>query len=155
MNHFEFITIHFTTLSHPPCLPIYLSRKENIYITNTVFWRPPANRRPTKQEIEICQPFLEKHIALINPKLLICVGSTAVSGLLGDLPNMSKARQINHLYQNRYLNFHLYETAKNFIFRPKSQLKHLLRQNSLLLNKLKNRKKDQHKLTLMQKEAVL
>ena len=44
---------------------VKLSRKENIYITNTVFWRPPANRKPTKQEINICQPFLEKHIALV------------------------------------------------------------------------------------------
>ena len=82
---------------------INLSRKENIYITNTIFWRPPANRRPTKQEIEICRPFLEKHIFLINPKLIVCVGSTAVTGLLGDKININTARSTNHLYQNKYL----------------------------------------------------
>ena len=82
---------------------IHLSRKENIYITNTIFWRPPANRRPTKQEIEICRPFLEKHISLINPKLIVCVGSTAVAGLLGDKININTARSTNHLYQNKYL----------------------------------------------------
>jgi DNA polymerase len=82
---------------------INLSRKENIYITNTIFWRPPANRRPTKQEIEICRPFLEKHISLINPKLIVCVGSTAVTGLLGDKININTARSTNHLYQNKYL----------------------------------------------------
>ncbi len=82
---------------------IGLSRKENIYITNTVFWRPPANRRPTKQEIEICRPFLEKHISLINPKLIICVGSTAVTGLLGDKITINAARTNNHFYQNKYL----------------------------------------------------
>jgi len=82
---------------------VKLSRKENIYITNTVFWRPPANRKPTKQEINICQPFLEKHIALINPKLLICVGSTAVSGLFGEKASINTARNTKHFYQNSYL----------------------------------------------------
>lgn len=82
---------------------VKLSRKENIYITNTVFWRPPANRKPTKQEINICQPFLEKHIALINPKLIICVGSTAVAGLFGDKTSINTARNTKHFYQNNYL----------------------------------------------------
>ncbi len=82
---------------------VKLSRKENIYITNTVFWRPPANRKPTKQEINICQPFLEKHIALINPKLLICVGSTAVSGLFGEKASINTARNTQYFYQNSYL----------------------------------------------------
>jgi uracil-DNA glycosylase family 4 len=82
---------------------IGLSRKENIYITNTIFWRPPANRTPTKEEKEICRPFLEKHIALINPKLLICVGSTAVTGLMGDKMNINTARNNIHQYQNQYL----------------------------------------------------
>lgn len=82
---------------------IGLSRKENIYITNTIFWRPPANRKPTPKEIEICRPFLEKHIALINPKLLICVGSTAVAGLLGDKVQINNARAKLHQYTNQYL----------------------------------------------------
>jgi DNA polymerase len=82
---------------------VKLSRKENIYITNTVFWRPPANRKPTKQEINICQPFLEKHIALINPKLIVCVGSTAVTGLFGDKTSINTARNTKHFYQNSYL----------------------------------------------------
>jgi DNA polymerase len=82
---------------------IGLSRKENIYITNTIFWRPPANRRPTKEEIEACRPFLEKHISLINPKLIVCVGSTAVAGLLGDKVNINTARNKIHPYQNQYL----------------------------------------------------
>lgn len=82
---------------------IKLSRKENIYITNTIFWRPPANRKPTKQEMDVCRPFLAKHIALINPKLIICVGSTAVTGLLGDKININLARNNIHSYQNEYL----------------------------------------------------
>ena len=102
---------------------IGLSRKENIYISNTVFWRPPANRRPTKQEMDICRPFLEKHIALINPKLIICVGSTAVTGLLGDKININTARTTGHFYQNEYLQQPIHTKA---IFHPA----YLLRQPS-------------------------
>ena len=55
---------------------IDISRTKNAYITNTVFWRPPANRQPTLEEINICRPFVEKHIALIKPKLIVLVGGT-------------------------------------------------------------------------------
>ena len=46
---------------------------------------------------------MEKHISLINPKLIVCVGSTAVTGLLSDKININTARSTNHLYQNKYL----------------------------------------------------
>lgn len=58
---------------------INISRKDNAYITNTVFWRPPANRQPTQEEIDICRPFIEKHIALINPKLIVLIGNVAAT----------------------------------------------------------------------------
>ncbi len=82
---------------------IGLSREKNIYITNTVFWRPPANRKPTKQELELCRPFLEKHIALLAPKLIICVGSTAAANILGDKITINAARNKTYLYNNEYL----------------------------------------------------
>lgn len=82
---------------------IGLSRKENIYITNTIFWRPPANRKPTKQETDICKPFLERHIAFVKPKLIICVGATAVAGLLGDKITINDARKNIYFYKNEYL----------------------------------------------------
>ena len=81
---------------------IGLTRSKNVYITNTIFWRPPANRRPTNEEIEICRPFVEKHIALVQPDLLILVGATAVTSLLGDL-QISKIRQEYYQYKNQYL----------------------------------------------------
>ena len=93
---------------------IGLSRTKNIYITNTIFWRPPANRRPTPEEIEICRPFVEKHIALVQPELLILVGSTAVTSLLGDL-QISKIRQEYYQYQNQYLTKPITTTA---LFHP-------------------------------------
>lgn len=81
---------------------IGLARKD-VYITNTVFWRPPANRRPTAEEIKICRPFVEKHIALVNPKLIVLVGSTAVESLLTNQINMHQLRHGFYDYTNEYL----------------------------------------------------
>jgi DNA polymerase len=94
---------------------IGLSRKENIYISNTIFWRPPANRRPTEEEIEICRPFVEKHIALVKPKLLVLVGATALTSLLGDHLQISRIRQEYYQYTNQYLDTPITTTA---IFHP-------------------------------------
>lgn len=94
---------------------IDISRTTNAYITNTVFWRPPANRRPTTEEIEICKPFVEKHIALINPKLIIVVGATAASSLLQTNEGMSYIRQNNYYYTNEYLKEPILTTA---LFHP-------------------------------------
>ncbi len=82
---------------------ISLSRKVNIYITNSIFWRPPGNRKPTDEEISICLPFVEKHIALLSPKLLIVVGSVALQALFGNLGSISKQRQKKLEYTNKYL----------------------------------------------------
>lgn len=94
---------------------IGLTREENVYITNSVFWRPPANRRPTKEEIALCRPFVEQHIALFKPKLLILIGSTAVTSLLGSDLEISKIRQEYYSYTNEYLTDHIPTTA---IFHP-------------------------------------
>ncbi len=92
-------------------LAIGVSRKDNAYITNTVFWRPPANRQPTLEEVDICRPFVEKHIALINPKLIILVGSTAATSLLGKNAGITKIRQEYYLYTNKYLTAPIQTTA--------------------------------------------
>lgn len=94
---------------------INLSRKENVYITNTVFWRPPGNRAPTDMEIAICKPFIEKHIALIEPRLIVLVGSTAATGLLGKHAGITKIRQEYYNYSNQYLKTPITTTA---IFHP-------------------------------------
>ncbi|MEQ9115571.1 MAG: uracil-DNA glycosylase [Rickettsiales bacterium] len=83
---------------------IGLSRAKNAYITNTVFWRPPGNRRPTDNELKICRPFVEKHIAIFNPKVIILVGSTASQALFGDLGPVSKQRLQIFEYSNQYTN---------------------------------------------------
>ena len=82
---------------------IGLSRKENAYITNSVFWRPPGNRKPTEEEMKICLPFLEKHIALINPRVILVVGSVAMYALLNNVEPISKQRGKVFDYTNQYL----------------------------------------------------
>ena len=72
-------------------LSINLDRK-NVYISNVVNYRPPSNRRPTEEEIERYLPFLTKHIEIINPKILILLGSTALNALIGNTEVISKAR---------------------------------------------------------------
>ena len=47
--------------------------REIIYISNIIPWRPPGNRPPTTEEIALCQPFIERHIELIKPEILILV----------------------------------------------------------------------------------
>jgi uracil-DNA glycosylase family 4 len=62
------------------------------YITNILPWRPPGNRKPTPAEILLCQPFVERHIELIGPKLLIFVGGTAASALLDRTEGITRLR---------------------------------------------------------------
>lgn len=70
---------------------IKLTRNE-LYITNTIFWRPPGNRRPTPEELAICRPFVERHIQLINPKLIVLIGATAMSSIINNNEPISKIR---------------------------------------------------------------
>jgi len=66
--------------------------RENVYITNVVNYRPPENRKPTDEEINRYLPFLEKHINIIKPKILLLLGSTALNAILGNEVVISKAR---------------------------------------------------------------
>ncbi len=77
--------------------------RENFYISNTLFWRPPGNRQPTPEELAICKPFVEKHIALIDPSLLILVGGTAVKGVLDVNTGITRMRGQRYSYKNQYI----------------------------------------------------
>ena len=73
-------------------MSINLKRENDFYLTNVIFWRPPGNRRPTDEELAICRPFVERHIALFAPKIIILVGSTAMSAILGLKDPITKIR---------------------------------------------------------------
>lgn len=94
---------------------IGLDREKNVYITNTIFWRPPANRRPTPEEIKICKPFVEKHIELLSPKLIILIGGTATTALLGKKESISYIRKNYYSYTNQYLEKPIFTAA---LFHP-------------------------------------
>ncbi len=66
--------------------------RSNVYISNVVNYRPPMNRKPTDEEIKRYLPFLNKHIEIINPKILLLLGSTALNALIGNEVVISKAR---------------------------------------------------------------
>ena len=68
--------------------------RENIYITNVVNFRPPNNRKPEAAEITRYANFLRKHISIIDPKILILMGSTAMESLFGSKIKISKERGV-------------------------------------------------------------
>lgn len=68
--------------------------RENLFITNTVFWRPPGNRNPTLEEMVMCYPFLTKMISLIRPKIVILVGKVATTNILKLDDPISKIRGV-------------------------------------------------------------
>ena len=70
---------------------IDLDRKK-VYITNVVNYRPPENRNPTEKEIKRYLPYLTKHIEIIDPKIIILLGSTAMNTLVGSEEIISKVR---------------------------------------------------------------
>ena len=53
-----------------------------VYITNILPWRPPGNRTPTSEEIALFLPYVLKHISIISPKIVVCLGGTATKALL-------------------------------------------------------------------------
>jgi len=72
--------------------------EEDFYITNVVNWRPPKNRNPTPDEIAMCRPFLNRHIELMGPKVLLIVGGvslSAMTGITGIMKNRGQWQSIN------------------------------------------------------------
>ena len=66
--------------------------REKIYITNVVNYRPPNNRKPEKSEINRYSEYLKEHISIIDPQIIILMGSTAMEALFGGNKRISKER---------------------------------------------------------------
>lgn len=77
--------------------------RSTVFISNTVYWRPPGNRQPSMEETSTCLPFVEKMIALVNPGLLILSGGTATTAVLAKDQSISKLRGKFYQYSNPYL----------------------------------------------------
>jgi DNA polymerase len=65
---------------------------KSVYISNILNWRPPGNRTPTESEIAVSLPFIERHIQLIQPRLLILAGGVSAKALLGSADSISRLR---------------------------------------------------------------
>ena len=78
---------------------IGLSRAANAYITNIIFWRPPGNREPTHEEIASCLPFVQRHIELVDPAVLVCLGGPSAKTILATANGITKLRGKWHDYQ--------------------------------------------------------
>jgi uracil-DNA glycosylase family 4 len=66
--------------------------RTSVYIANVIPWRPPGNRTPTPHETEICRPFIERQIELVNPKVLINLGGPSAKTLLNTSEGILRLR---------------------------------------------------------------
>jgi uracil-DNA glycosylase len=57
-------------------------KRENVFLSKSIPWRPPGNRYPTNDEINICKPFIFKLIDLVNPIIILCMGEVATNQIL-------------------------------------------------------------------------
>lgn len=66
--------------------------RSSVYITNVIFWRPPGNRQPTPAEVAACLPFVERHIELVGPEILVLVGGASAKTLLARNEGITRLR---------------------------------------------------------------
>ena len=71
---------------------IGLSRAENMYIANVIAWRPPGNRAPSLDELDICKPFIRRQIELAAPEIVVLVGGTSAKTLLETQTGITRLR---------------------------------------------------------------
>ncbi|MGH7999964.1 MAG: uracil-DNA glycosylase [Brasilonema sp.] len=71
---------------------VNLDTEKDVFICNINKCRPPANRAPTTEEMEACKPYLFEQIRLVDPKIILLAGATAVKGLTGDKRRITKIR---------------------------------------------------------------
>jgi len=79
-------------------LAMRLKRGQKVYIANIVKCRPPGNRAPETGEIARCLPYLQRQIELIQPKIIVALGKTAATSLLGRDATLGSLRETTHDY---------------------------------------------------------
>ena len=67
-------------------------KRQDVYITNVLPWRPPGNRTPTDSEVAVCLPFLKRQIDFIKPKVILLLGGSAANALLDNNDSISRLR---------------------------------------------------------------
>jgi uracil-DNA glycosylase len=81
-------------------LALALARGRNVYIANVVKCRPPGNRNPEPDEVARCEPYLQRQVALVKPKLIVALGRVAAQNLLKTDASISSLRGRIHRYED-------------------------------------------------------
>ncbi|MCC4239389.1 uracil-DNA glycosylase [Thalassospira povalilytica] len=66
--------------------------REEVYITNILPWRPPGNRQPTTAEVAVCEPFVRRHLELIGPSVVVCLGGSSAKTLMEEDRGITRLR---------------------------------------------------------------
>jgi DNA polymerase len=96
-----------------------LSPEKDVYICNILKCRPPGNRRPEPEEISTCIPYLHEQLELIDPRVIVALGNTAVAALLETKLGITKVRGQWKLYRGRTLVMPTYHPS--YLLRPSPQ----------------------------------
>jgi uracil-DNA glycosylase len=75
--------------------------RDEVYVCNIVKCRPPRNRKPEPDEMNLCRPYLEEQISLLQPRVIVALGATAVQGLLGTTEGITRLRGQWKLYRGQ------------------------------------------------------
>ena len=78
---------------------INASRETNTFITNVNFWRPPGNRNPEQEELDVCRPFVDRLVELNQPKIIIATGGVAAKTLLQTKTGIMRLRGSEHTFE--------------------------------------------------------
>ena len=116
-------------------------RREDVYITNVVNWRPPDNRTPTDDEILEYLPFLQRQIDIVKPKFIFLLGGIAAKAILSTPLALGKLRGKWHEYKSLNLEESILTIASYhpaFLLRSPQYKKHSWEDLQMLQEKLKN-----------------
>jgi len=96
-----------------------LSPERDVYVCNIVKCRPPGNRRPEPEEMATCIPYLHEQLALVQPRVIVALGNTAVAALLDTKVGITKLRGQWKLYGGKILVMPTYHPS--YLLRPSPQ----------------------------------
>jgi len=96
-----------------------LDPAKDVYVCNIIKCRPPGNRRPEPEETASCIPYLHEQLAVIDPKVLVLLGNTAVAGVLGTKLGITKVRGQWKLYKGKVPVMPTYHPS--YLLRPSAQ----------------------------------
>ena len=117
--------------------------EKSVYISNILNWRPPGNRTPAPAEIEVSLPFIERHIQLIQPKIIILCGGVSAKSLLNRTEGVSRLRKKWHDYTPQTKNIGDMSVLARATYHPSYLLRTPLQKKAVWADMLEIQKKMQ------------